>query len=63
MIPHKNLFPLLAGTRVAIEEINRPATLTNRKIEKLRKFSKGGISPYIILLVMYESNPRLSSHA
>ena len=38
MIPHKNLFPLLAGTRVAIERINRPATFTTkRKIENQEK--------------------------
>ena len=41
MIPHKNLFPLLAGTRVAIERINRPATFTTkRKIENQYKIYK-----------------------
>ncbi len=38
MIPHKNLFPLLTGTGVAIEETNRPATFTtNWKIENQDK--------------------------
>ena len=41
MIPHKNLFPLLAGTRVAIERINRSATFaTKRKIENQYKIYK-----------------------